>query len=83
MSATRSQSNPVPQVVAHRGASADNAEHTLGAYLRALAVGADGLVCDVRLTADGHLVVETLEGQRRVLAVGDVVHLRPVVDGAD
>jgi BirA family biotin operon repressor/biotin-[acetyl-CoA-carboxylase] ligase len=25
----------------------------------------------------GRLVVETLEGQRRTLAVGDVVHLRP------
>ena len=37
----------------------------------------------VDITADGHLVVETLEGQRRVLAVGDVVHLRPAVDGAD
>lgn len=44
------------KVVAHRGSSADNAEHTLGAYLAALAAGADGLECDVRLTADGHLV---------------------------
>ena len=32
------------------------AEHTLGAYLEALDAGADGLECDVRLTADGHLV---------------------------
>jgi glycerophosphoryl diester phosphodiesterase len=31
-------------------------EHTLGAYLRALEDGADGLECDVRLTRDGHLV---------------------------
>jgi glycerophosphoryl diester phosphodiesterase len=31
-------------------------EHTLGAYLRALEEGADGLECDVRLTRDGHLV---------------------------
>ncbi len=45
-----------PQVVAHRGASHDKAEHTLGAYLAALEAGADGLECDVRLTADGHLV---------------------------
>lgn len=45
-----------PQVVAHRGASHDRAEHTLGAYLEALDSGADGLECDVRLTADGHLV---------------------------
>ncbi len=45
-----------PQVVAHRGASHDIAEHTLGAYLGALDAGAGGLECDVRLTADGHLV---------------------------
>jgi len=46
----------VPQVVAHRGASFENAEHTLGAYVAALDAGAEGLECDVRLTADGHLV---------------------------
>lgn len=45
-----------PRVIAHRGASASAPEHTLLAYERALAEGADGLECDVRLTADGHLV---------------------------
>src|SRR3954470_7060852 len=45
-----------PKVVAHRGASEDEAEHTLAAYLRALEDGADGLECDVRLTRDGVLV---------------------------
>jgi glycerophosphoryl diester phosphodiesterase len=45
-----------PLVIAHRGASATKAEHTLGAYVQALDEGADGLECDVRLTADGHLV---------------------------
>ncbi len=44
------------QVVAHRGASDELAEHTLAAYLEAIEAGADGLECDVRLTADGHLV---------------------------
>ncbi len=43
-------------VVAHRGASVDAAEHTLAAYQRAVADGADALECDVRLTADGVLV---------------------------
>jgi glycerophosphoryl diester phosphodiesterase len=43
-------------VIAHRGASADRAEHTLAAYQLAIDQGADGLECDVRLTADGHLV---------------------------
>ncbi len=45
-----------PLVVAHRGASHDNAEHTMRAYVAALEAGADGLECDVRLTADGHLI---------------------------
>jgi glycerophosphoryl diester phosphodiesterase len=45
-----------PQVVAHRGSSHEKAEHTLGAYVAALDTGAEGLECDVRLTADGHLV---------------------------
>jgi glycerophosphoryl diester phosphodiesterase len=45
-----------PLIFAHRGASDEQPEHTLGAYLRAIADGADGLECDVRLTRDGHLV---------------------------
>jgi glycerophosphoryl diester phosphodiesterase len=43
-------------VVAHRGASEDEPEHTLAAYRKAVEDGADALECDVRLTADGHLV---------------------------
>ena len=50
-------SSGTPQVVAHRGSSQLNAEHTLGAYIAALDEGADALECDVRLTADGHLVL--------------------------
>jgi glycerophosphoryl diester phosphodiesterase len=45
-----------PLVVAHRGSSYALAEHTLGAYLRAIEEGADAVECDVRLTRDGHLV---------------------------
>lgn len=45
-----------PQVIAHRGASAEAPEHTLAAYRAAVDAGADALECDVRLTADGHLV---------------------------
>lgn len=43
-------------VIAHRGASAERPEQTRAAYALALAQGADGLECDVRLTADGHVV---------------------------
>jgi glycerophosphoryl diester phosphodiesterase len=45
-----------PAVIAHRGASVAEAEHTLAAYRRALDDGADGVECDVRLTRDGVLV---------------------------
>ncbi|GAA2245671.1 glycerophosphodiester phosphodiesterase [Kitasatospora cystarginea] len=44
------------RVIAHRGSSAALPEHTLAAYRRAIEEGADGLECDVRLTADGQLV---------------------------
>lgn len=47
---------PTPLVFAHRGASAILPEHTLEAYSAALAQGADGVECDVRLTRDEHLV---------------------------
>jgi glycerophosphoryl diester phosphodiesterase len=46
----------MPQVVAHRGASVAAPEHTLSAYEFAVSAGAEALECDVRLTADGHLV---------------------------
>ena len=45
-----------PLVVAHRGASDEEPEHTLRAYRKAFQHGADGVECDVRLTADHHLV---------------------------
>ena len=62
-----------PQVVAHRGNTHDIAEHTLGAYVKALDVGAEGLECDVRLTADGHLVCVHDRDLRRTAATRGVV----------
>jgi len=44
------------KVVAHRGASARWPEHTRAAMLQAIEDGADGIECDVRLTADDRLV---------------------------
>ena len=52
---THARQHPI-QVVAHRGASEEAPEHTLAAYKKAIEAGADALECDVRLTADGHLV---------------------------
>jgi glycerophosphoryl diester phosphodiesterase len=45
------------QVIAHRGASAYEPEHTFAAYDLALAQGAHALELDVRATADGEVVV--------------------------
>lgn len=45
-----------PGVVAHRGASGEYPELTMVAYEQALKQGAEGLECDIRLTADGLLV---------------------------
>lgn len=48
---------PSVRVIAHRGASGRWPEHTRAAYLQAIADGADGLECDVQLTADGVAVL--------------------------
>lgn len=45
-----------PRIIAHRGSSEHLPEMTLKAYVRAIDEGADALECDVRLTADSHLV---------------------------
>jgi glycerophosphoryl diester phosphodiesterase len=46
-----------PLVVGHRGAARLEAENTLAAYERALALGADAVEADVCVTADGRWVV--------------------------
>ncbi len=46
-----------PQIIAHRGASAEAPENTLAAYRRALAIGVHGVELDVRLSADGEPVI--------------------------
>jgi BirA family biotin operon repressor/biotin-[acetyl-CoA-carboxylase] ligase len=62
-------------IEATRAAWADRSA-TLGRRVR-VDLGADDLVgTAVGITDEGHLVVETLEGARRTVAVGDVVHLR-------
>ncbi len=73
--------NAGPEVVAHRGSSAEKPEHTLAAYLRAIEQGADALECDVRLTADSHLVcvhdrkVNRTSNGRGVVSTLELAHL--------
>ena len=69
-----------PQVVAHRGASHGLAEHTLGAYVNAMDAGAQGLECDVRLTADGHLVCVHDRTLRRTAANPGLVSTMDLAD---
>ncbi len=46
-----------PWVLGHRGDSARAPENTLSAFQLALDAGADGVELDVRLSADGHVIV--------------------------
>ncbi len=46
-----------PLTFAHRGASADQPENTLAAFRLALELGARGLESDVRLSADGEVML--------------------------
>jgi glycerophosphoryl diester phosphodiesterase len=55
-----------PLVLGHRGASAHVVENTMAAFARAGADGADGVELDVRLTADGALVVFHDDDLRRL-----------------
>jgi glycerophosphoryl diester phosphodiesterase len=76
------------QVVAHRGASADAPEHTMAAYQRAIDAGADALECDVRLTADGHLIcvhdrrIDRTSDARGVVSTLDLAQLDELDFGA-
>jgi glycerophosphoryl diester phosphodiesterase len=69
-----------PQVVAHRGASHEMPEHTLAAYIAALDAGADALECDVRLTADGHLVCVHDRTLRRTASTRGLVSTMELAD---
>ncbi len=70
-------------MVAHRGSSAVRAEHTLGAYVTALDEGAEALECDVRLTADGHLVCVHDRNLRRTAHKNGVVSAMELADLED
>ncbi len=77
-----------PEIVGHRGSREGVYEHTLGAFRRAIADGADSLECDIRLTADRHLVclhdrrLEFVSGHRGLVSSMTVDELRAVRFGA-
>jgi glycerophosphoryl diester phosphodiesterase len=47
----------LPLIFGHRGASAAAPENSLSAFALAITQGADGVECDVHLTADGQIVI--------------------------
>ena len=53
---TSAVGNPIPVVIAHRGASGYLPEHTLAAYSTAILQGADFIELDLVATRDGHLI---------------------------
>jgi glycerophosphoryl diester phosphodiesterase len=53
-------------IYAHRGASIDFTEGSKAAYLGALAQGADGFECDVRLTKDKQIICYHDSGTKRL-----------------
>jgi len=57
MSQPATPARPRPLLLGHRGASAHAPENTLRAFRQALALGAEGIECDVQRTADGELVI--------------------------
>ncbi len=61
----RVQRTSAPLIIAHRGASADAPENTLAAFRLAIAQGADGLECDLRMSADGVIVISHDDSLRR------------------
>src|ERR1041384_8836764 len=51
------ESLPRPVIIAHRGASARAPENTIASFELAVAQGAEAIELDVKLSADGHVIV--------------------------
>jgi glycerophosphoryl diester phosphodiesterase len=73
---------PGPWIVAHRGGSALAPENTLVAFDRAAALGADALEIDVRLTADGTVVVFHDEETARLTGEPGTIEARTLAEVA-
>jgi glycerophosphoryl diester phosphodiesterase len=76
------------EIIAHRGSREGSFEHTVAAYRKAVLDGADALECDVRLTADGHLVclhdrrVDFVSNSRGVVSSMELADLARIQFGA-
>jgi glycerophosphoryl diester phosphodiesterase len=63
----------MPQLIAHRGESADHPENTLSAITAALDAGADGVEFDLQFTGDGQPVVLHDRDLRRTGALSEFI----------
>jgi glycerophosphoryl diester phosphodiesterase len=61
-----------PLVIAHRGASGDRPENTLGAYELAIAQSADMIEIDLHLSRDGMIMIHHDASLRRLGGVGEI-----------
>jgi glycerophosphoryl diester phosphodiesterase len=61
----RIQRTSAPLIIAHRGASEDAPENTLAAFRLAMDECADGLECDLRMSADGVIVISHDDSLKR------------------
>ena len=68
--------SPQPLVIAHRGGAALAPENTLDAFDNGLALGADGIELDVRLSRDGQVVVHHDRTLDRTTSLGGAVAAR-------
>lgn len=67
-------------VIAHRGGAKEATENTIGAFERAIRIGADGIETDLRLTRDGVAVVYHDEKFGRVEGLPEAQRSRPVAE---
>jgi glycerophosphoryl diester phosphodiesterase len=71
---------PSPWLVAHRGGSALAPENTLPAFDRATTLGADAIETDVRLSADGVVIVFHDEDTRRLTGQPGTIEARAAAE---
>jgi glycerophosphoryl diester phosphodiesterase len=69
-----------PLVIAHRGGARESTENTIGAFQRAVKIGAGGIETDIRLTRDGVIVVYHDEYFGRVEGLAPAARTRLVSD---
>ncbi|HSN14997.1 MAG TPA: glycerophosphodiester phosphodiesterase [Anaeromyxobacteraceae bacterium] len=72
--------HPGPWLVAHRGGSLVAPENTLEAFEVASRLGADAIETDVRLSADGHVVVFHDEDTGRITGAPGTIEARSVAE---